>query len=116
MGEIFDRVKQYLKRYYPSDPIRISISKFKFTLLIFLLIIGSAFFYLRSQNAKELELLKQKHAQIKLSVQQYFRSMTRANADTLYIKQIQSEIYKSQSQLRDIEEKINDLRSFWFLD
>lgn len=116
MGEILDRVKEYLKRYYPADPIRISVSKFKFTLLILLLIIGSAFFYLRSQNAEELKLLQQKHAEIKQSVQQYFRSMTRAEADSLYIKQLQSEIYKSQRQLKDIEEKINDLRSFWFLD
>jgi Tfp pilus assembly protein PilO len=116
LGEILDRIKEYLKRYYPADPIRISISKFKFTLLVLLLIIGSAYFYLRSQNAKELELLKQKHAELKLIVQQYFRSMTRVNTDTLYINQIQSEIYKHQRQIKKIEEEINDLRSFWFLD
>ncbi|MDZ7766899.1 MAG: hypothetical protein U5K00_21200 [Melioribacteraceae bacterium] len=116
MGELLDKVKEYINRLSPSDPIRISVSKLKFILLLIIVIVGSGYFYLRYENAKELELLKEQHRQIKLSVENYFRSMSRANTDSVYIDQIKSEVYKTQRQLNKLEERINELRSFWFLD
>lgn len=108
--------RELIEKFYPVDPIRISFSKLKIFLL-FLLILGTSIFvYLRSQNKTELDILREQHTELQLTIRNYLISMSRANADEEQLDKLQSDINNQRKQLNAIEDKINKIRSFWFLD
>jgi len=108
--------REAIEKLYPSEPIRITFSKLKLIFLSLLIILASGYFYLRSQNKTELEILKEKHVELQQTVRNYLISMSRANVDEEQLNKIQSEINNQRKQLNEIEEKINRIRNFWFLD
>lgn len=110
------KIRECFEWFYPNEPFRITVSKFKIFLLLLLILVASLLYYLRLENKNELELLEQKHKEIQSVVQNYLHDMSRVNNDdiNLRIYQIQYEGYKKQ--LKVIEEKINSIKSIWFLD
>lgn len=113
MGNWF---RELIEKFYPADPIRISFSKLKIFLL-FLLILGTSFYvHLRSQSKTELDILREQHIELHLTIRNYLISMSRANVDEEQLNNLQNEMNKHRKQLNDIEVKINRIKSFWFLD
>lgn len=108
--------REAIEKLYPSEPIRITFSKLKLIFLSLLIILASGYFYLRSQNKTELEILKEKHVELQQTVRNYLISMSRANVDEEQLNKLQSEMNNQRKQLNEIEEKINRIRNFWFLD
>lgn len=113
MGNWF---RELIEKFYPADPIRISFSKLKIFLL-FLLILGTSFYvHLRSQSKTELDILREQHIELQLTIRNYLISMSRANVGEEQLNNLQNEMNKHRKQLNDIEVKINRIKSFWFLD
>ena len=110
------KLREYFERFYPKDPIRISFSRFKIFLLSLVLLLSAGFIYLRSQNKTELQLLKQKHLEVQLAVKNYLNDMSRVNDNDTLLNELQSRVKRYKKQLNQIEEKIEDLKSFWFLE
>lgn len=83
---------------------------------MFLLLAGAGYFYLRSQNKNELELLKEKHHELQLTVRNYLRNMSSAEYSEDQLNELQSRVNKYKKQLSDIEEKINSIKKSWLLE
>ncbi len=110
------KLRGWLERFFPHEPITISFSRFRAFVLFLLVAAGALFFYLRSQNKSELEFLKQKHKEIQLAVRGYLNRMTHASVDESKSDELRRKIEGYKKQLENIEEKINNIKSFWFLE
>lgn len=113
---VLTKLREFLERFFPSEPFKISFSRFKLILLFLLVLTGSVFFHFRSQNKNELELLKQKHIEIQLAVKNYLNSMSQISYNNINGQEIRTKLYKCRRQLSSIEEKINKIKKFWFLE
>lgn len=108
-------MRELLEKFYPREPIQITVSKLKLFLLFTTVCIIGGIIYIRSQNKHELELLKQKHQEIQLAVQTYFSKMSRVNDDEMLLNEYSNKLEKYKKQLDEIEDKIEDIKSFWFI-
>lgn len=113
---MFQKIRSFIEKFYPSEPISFSFSRFKIFFIIIIGLIVAIFFYLRSYNEDELHLLKQKHKEIKTSVQDYLNSMSHANYDDSKLSEVRNRLSSYKKELSNIEEKINSIRKFWFLE
>lgn len=73
-------------------------------------------FYLRSQNKNELEILKKQHEKIQLTVKKYLYEMSNVGNAEDKLAEIKNKTEKYKKQIYIIEEKINSIKKFWFLE
>ena len=110
------KLRGFFERLIPSEPFRFSFSKFNIFLFFLFVLLGSGLFYLRSQNNNELQLLNQKHKEIQIAVKNYLLSMSQISNEDIYGDEIKTKLDRYKKQLSTIEEKINNIKSFWFLE
>jgi len=113
---VLQKLREYLERFYPSEPVRITVSKIKIFLLIVVIGVGGEIFYLRVQNKNELDLLRKKHEEIQLHIKNYLYEMSHASGSADELEEIKNKYEKSKKQLSIIKEKIDSIKNFWFLD
>lgn len=110
------KARELLEKLYPSEPISITLSKFKFYILLLFVALGVVYLYMRSQNIDELALLKEKHAEVQIIVRDYLSSMSRVDNNSEQFNRLKREVANYQKELITIEEKISNLKKFWFLE
>ncbi len=113
---MFNKLREFIEKFYPTEPIRITFSKIRILFVITIVGFVVGIFYLRSQNKNELELLKQKHLEVKSAVQHYLQNMSQANSDETALTELRSKLNLYTKQLTEIENKIDDIKEFWFLE
>lgn len=113
---LFRKTRDFLERFYPSIPFNFSFSRTKLFLLLLFIIAGYFVYNLRSQNKNELEILRQSHEKIQLAVSDYLNSLSRIEYSDIKMNEIRVSIENYKKRLADIEERIEGIKSFWFLD
>lgn len=76
---MFGRIRKLIEKFYPNESFRIVLIKWKIFFLFLLLVLGIGYFYLRTQNQANLELLKKQNEEIQVAVRDYSRSTSQVN-------------------------------------
>jgi hypothetical protein len=101
---------------FPSEPIRITVSKFKTFVLFFMVILAILYLHFRSQNKDELELLKVKHQEMQLMIRTYIQEMTYIAPGSEEVKLIDKKVAEFKKNLNFIEDDMKQKRMIWFLE
>ncbi|MCL4551513.1 MAG: hypothetical protein M1495_23440 [Bacteroidetes bacterium] len=108
--------RDFIERFYPSNPFAISFSFPRYFVLILIMSAVAGVFYLRSHNKNELEILKAKHKEIQLIVAEYLDETTSTNLSSDKVATLNKKLEDYKRNLRMIETKIEHLQRFWFLE
>ncbi len=108
LGEVFSKI-------LPAEPIRITFTRIKTFLFLLLIVLISAFIYLRSQNKNELELLNAEHKKMQLLIQNYLDDVSYNKIDHGKSNKFNEKILFYKKKLHIIEKDINRMKNVWFL-
>lgn len=116
MKRVLGKFRDFIERFYPSNPYVISFSFPRYFVLILIISAVAGIFYLRSQNKNELEILKAKHKEIQLIVAEYLDETTSNSLSPDKVATLNKRLDEYKKNLRMIETEIEHLQRFWFLE
>ena len=113
---MLQKVRGFIEKFYPSEPISFHPSRIKALFVLLIVLFLALFFYLRSTNKQEINFLELRHNEIQMSVKNYLNTMSRVSYNKNKMKELKIGLDKSKRELSKIEEKIDSIKNFWFLD
>ena len=108
--------RNFIEKFYPSNPFTISITFSRIFAFLFFAIVVGGIIYLRSENKNELELLRLKHKEIQTIIKTYLQDMSEVKFDSDKQKELRRVVDDYQKKLEMVDENIKRIRRVWFLE
>jgi len=110
------KFRDYIDRFLPEKTLVFNPSKTRFVFILFLLAIAASYFYIRSQEKSELELLRSQHQKIQLLINRYLSEMSGLNINSDQSNYLNIRLKEYRKKLSIVEEEINLKKRIWFLE
>lgn len=114
MKRVHGGFRDFIERFYPSNPFSFTLSSISVFILIASLICGVI--YLRSENKNELELLRNEHKRIQTIVGNYLRDMSEVKFNSDRQKELKKIVDEYRKKLEIVDEDIKRIKAVWFLE
>lgn len=110
------KFRDYLDRFLPGKTFIFTPRKSRLYFILILLAIVASYFYIRSQEKGELELLRTQHQKIQLIINSYLSEMSGLEINSEQSNFMQNKVKEYKKKLSIVEEEIILKKRIWFLE